>query len=89
MLRISKLNAVTEATTLRLDGSLSGVWVEELRRLCETTLADGKAITIDCGGISFSDSDGVALMQELRGRQVSLTNCSPFLKFQLENGSAV
>ncbi len=88
MLRISKLD-VTDATTLRLDGSLSGVWVEELRRLCETTLAGGETITLDCGGISFSDIDGVVLMRELRRHQVRLTNCSPFLKFQLEEAPTV
>lgn len=65
MLRISKLD-VTDATTLRLEGSLAGVWVEELRQLCETTMAQGETITLDCGGVSFSDLEGVALMLELR-----------------------
>ena len=88
MLRISKLD-ITDATTLRLEGSLTGVWVEELRQLCETALAQGDTITLDCGGISFSDLDGVALMRELRGHQVRLTNCSPFLKFQLEEAPTV
>ena len=89
MLKISKLDRITNSTTLRLEGTLSGAWVEELRRLCEIALADGERITLDCAGISFSDSDGVALMQELRGRNVSLTNCSPFLRFQLEPGSTI
>lgn len=88
MLRISKLDG-TDGPTLRIDGSLSGVWVEELRRLCETTMTDGETITLDCGGISFSDIDGVVLMRELRRQQVRLANCSPFLKFQLEEGLAV
>ena len=85
MLRISKLDSVERAATLRLDGSLSGVWVEELRRVCETRLAK---LNIDCGGISFSDTDGVALMNELRKRQVALSNCPPLLQFLLGQGPA-
>ena len=88
MLRISKIE-VTDATTLRLEGSLSGLWVEELRRVCETTLAGREKLTVDCGGISFSDSEGISLMRELRSHNVDLKNCSPFLKFQLEQGPAV
>lgn len=88
MLRISKIE-VTDPTTLRLEGSLSGLWVEELRRVCETTLADSEELTVDCGGISFTDSEGISLMRELRQHDVHLTNCSPFLKFQLEQGPAV
>ena len=88
MLRISKLDG-TDAATLRLEGSLAGAWVEELKQLCETAMAQGAAITLDWGGISFSDLEGVALMRELRRRGARLANCSPFLKFQLEEGLAV
>ncbi len=88
MLRISKLNG-TDATTLRLEGSLAGVWVEELRQLCQTSIAQGETITLDCEGVSFSDLQGVVLMRDLRRQGVLLVNCSPFLKLQLENGLAV
>jgi len=88
MLRISKLD-MTDATTLRLEGSLAGAWVEELKQLCGTALAQGETITLDCGGVSFSDLDGVALMRELRRQGARLANCSPFLKLQLEEALAV
>jgi ABC-type transporter Mla MlaB component len=89
MLRISQLDSDGRTATLRVDGSLSGVWVGELRRLCEVTLASGDALNIDCGGISFSDTEGVALMNDLRKRQVALTNCPPLLQFQLGQGPAL
>jgi ABC-type transporter Mla MlaB component len=88
MLRISQFDSVEHTATIRLDGSLSGAWVGELRRLCEITLASGDALNIDCGGISFSDTEGVALMRELRHRRVALSNCPPLLEFQLGQGSA-
>jgi anti-anti-sigma regulatory factor len=81
MLRISENDI--KGTTFRLDGSLTGSWVHELRLLCELKLADGGAIQIDCGGVTFVDAAGVALMQGLQSKGVRLVNCSPFIKMQL------
>lgn len=86
MLKISTVNAAEQNTTLQLEGSLSGVWVDELRRLTEINLAERKTLTIDCGGVSFCDFQGQALIRELLARKVTLTNCSPFLQYQLELG---
>jgi hypothetical protein len=36
-------------------------------------------LSIDMGGVSFLDSEGVGLFRELIGQQVRLLNCSPFL----------
>jgi ABC-type transporter Mla MlaB component len=89
MLKISSVSASEQSTTLQLEGSLSGLWVVELRRLTETALAERKMLTIDCCGVSFCDFQGQALMRELLARKVSLTNCSPFLQSQLEPGSVL
>jgi ABC-type transporter Mla MlaB component len=88
MLRISKLDG-TDSITFRLEGSLAGVWVEELRQLCETAIAQGQTFTLDCGGISFSDLEGVALIRNLCRHGARLANCSPFLKVQLEERIAL
>ena len=84
MLKISKLNGNTKPTMLRLDGSLSGVWVEELRRLSSAELLAERALVIDCGGLLFSDAQGIELLRDLRSQEIALTNCSPFLQFQLQ-----
>jgi hypothetical protein len=63
MLRISKSEVSGAAATFRLDKSLSGAWIEELRHICEMTRAAQELIILDCGGISFSDLEGIALMQ--------------------------
>jgi anti-anti-sigma regulatory factor len=84
MLRISESN---DHGTVRLDGSLTGQWVHELRLIFESKLAED-AIRIDCGGITFIDAAGVELMQGLQSRGVRLVNCSPFIKMQLaQNGT--
>ena len=81
MLRISESNVA--GTSFRLDGSLSGPWVHELRLMCESKLLDSDAMQIDCSGVTFMDATGVALMQSLQSRGVRLVNCSPFIKMQL------
>jgi ABC-type transporter Mla MlaB component len=81
MLRIS--DSSVKGTTFRLDGSLTGPWVHELGLFCESKLADNGAIKIDCGGITFVDAAGVALMHRLQSQGVRLVNCSPFIKMQL------
>lgn len=83
MLRISNVGSEEKVSRLRLDGTLSGPWVEELRRMCEESLAQGCPQVVDCGGLFFADAEGAALMRSLRDRNVALVNCSPFLKLQL------
>jgi ABC-type transporter Mla MlaB component len=82
MLRISN-NAEGNTRTFRIEGTLSGAWVEELRRVCESGFASGVGLEIDCGGVSFVDAKGVALLRSLRESDVVLENCSPFLEWQL------
>ncbi len=83
MLRITEICS-NEAATLRLAGRVIGPWVAELRRASEEALARGRFLTVDLGDVSFVDQGGVALLHELRYRQVTLTNCSPFLAERLK-----
>jgi len=89
MLRISQRAAENEggATYLRLEGQVTGPWVEELRRVCtETSRNNGHSkdhLVIDLAGVSFLDADGVALFHELAARRGLFTNCSSFVAEQL------
>lgn len=89
MLRISQRAAQSEggATYLRLEGQITGPWVEELRRVCaETSRNNGHSqdhLVIDLAGVSFLDADGIALFHELAARRVLFTNCSSFVAEQL------
>lgn len=84
MLRITETDVTVDGTKLRLDGKLAGPWVCELKLLCEPILAKGERIQLYCGGVSSIDSDGIALKQMLQAKFVTLVNCSPFIKLQLE-----
>jgi ABC-type transporter Mla MlaB component len=89
MLRISQRAAEAEgaATYLRLEGQVTGPWVEELRRVC-TELSGNNGysknqLVIDLAGVSFLDADGIALFHDLAARRALFTNCSSFVAEQL------
>jgi len=68
---------------LRLDGQVTGRWVEVLRRSCDRALRRGARLTLDLGHVSFADSDGIVLIRSLIDRHVRLMNASPFLAEQI------
>jgi anti-anti-sigma regulatory factor len=84
VLRISLLEALDQAVTIRLDGQVRGPWVDELRRSCEQLLAKGSELCLDLSDVSFIDRDGVALCRRLRDRKVGILHCSPFVAEQLK-----
>jgi ABC-type transporter Mla MlaB component len=84
MLRISEIELTGENATLRLEGRLVGKLVEEVKIACEQHLSTGRRLRLDLADLLFADRVAVALLQELRGRGVALTNCSPFLNEELK-----
>jgi len=88
MLKIVIEQAKT-AAALKVEGRLIGPWVNELRESCAGVLDRDGRLTLDLAGVSFMDSDGVALVQDLMRRRVQVTNCSPFVTEQLRGGPAV
>jgi anti-anti-sigma regulatory factor len=90
MLRISQRSAENEGggICLRLEGQVTGPWVQELRRVCTQVSGNnghGKDhLFVDLAGVSFLDADGIALFHELAARRVLFTNCSSFVAEQLK-----
>ena len=90
MLRISRAATAdhSERELLRLEGQVTGPWVEELRRACAETLGSNghsrNGFVLDLAGVSFLDADGIALFRELAARRVLFTNCSAFIAAQLK-----
>ena len=84
MLRISQVEPVNHAVTLRLEGRVVGPWVTELQKSCEEVLAEGRPLKLHLGDLEFMDAQGVALLSSLRSRGVSLLECPPFAAEQLK-----
>ena len=84
MLRISVVASTSEATTLLLEGQVTGDAVDALNSSCDQAFAEGLRLTLDLAGVSFIDRRGVALFHQLTTRQVSVVNCSGFVAEQLK-----
>jgi anti-anti-sigma regulatory factor len=79
MLRITTLESPGQPITLKLEGRLVGPWVGELRRACQDALRRGQPLTLDLGDVAFLDGEGIDLVRALLDRQVTVTQCSPFV----------
>jgi anti-anti-sigma regulatory factor len=69
---------------LYLEGQINGPWLVEVRKCCERVLATARRLTLDLTNVSFVDRDAIILFRELKDREVTITNCSPFVAEQLK-----
>jgi ABC-type transporter Mla MlaB component len=84
MWKISEKGLSDEAIVLHIEGQMMSQGVVEVKKICEQYLASGCELTLDLAEVMFVDRSGVALLQELMRRQVTLVNCSLFLAEQLK-----
>jgi anti-anti-sigma regulatory factor len=85
MLRITLVEASNETVRLRVEGRLTGQWVEELRRTCYLqALSAGIRLTVDLADVSFADAAGIELLKELKIRLVTLLSPSSLVAEQLK-----
>ena len=85
MLKISQAGRANHSVTLKLEGRVVGLWVGELRQVCEAFLAEGRALRLDLADVTFADTRGVTALSSLKSRGVTLMNCSPFVEEQLKS----
>jgi ABC-type transporter Mla MlaB component len=85
MLKISQVGATDQSVTLKLEGRVAGLWVGEVRKVCELLLNKGCAVQLDLEDVSFVDATGTATISNLKSRGVALGNCSPFVAEQLKS----
>jgi ABC-type transporter Mla MlaB component len=86
MLRISRIESSSGEVILRLEGSLNGPWVDELRSCCATVCKNGHQPSLDLTEVLFVDCKGLALLRTLRKSNVGLAGCSLLLAEQLNRG---
>jgi len=85
MLRITVVESSSEAVRLRVEGRVTGGWVEELKRTCDVQgLSDGARLTLDLADVSFVDAAGIELLREMRTRSVTLLSPSSLVAEQLK-----
>jgi hypothetical protein len=88
MLRVTVVESSSSAVTLRVEGRITGSFVEELRRACNAhTFAEEVQLSLELGDVSFADAAGILLLKELRSRGVGLMRTNPFMAEQLKDGA--
>jgi len=79
MLRITPIQT-RQTATLKLEGQVSGPWVEELRR-CWDSLAQGKVpVKINLRHVTFVDRPGRELLLRMEREGTPFLECSEFLR---------
>ena len=74
--------------TLRVEGRITGPWVEELRAACNLhSLPEEVQLSLELADVAFADAAGIELLKELRSRGVGLVRTAPFLAEQLKDGT--
>jgi len=87
MLRITVVESSASAVTLRVEGRITGSWVEELRRACDVR-TDQVQLSLELTEVLFADAAGIELLKELRSRGVGLERTNPFMAEQLKEGAS-
>jgi anti-anti-sigma regulatory factor len=86
MLRVTVVESSRSAVTLRVEGRVTGSWVDELRRTCDVHTVPGTVqLSLDLADVSFADGAGIVLLKELRSRGVGLIRTNPFMAEQLKD----
>jgi anti-anti-sigma regulatory factor len=79
MLRITIENN-SRATTFRLEGRLTGPWVEELERVWRSSIADPTVgcISVDLTDVTFVDEEGKKLLEQMysQGAKLKTSRCA-------------
>ena len=84
-MKITVVESSSKGVRLRVEGRLTGGWVEELRRACDLhALSDGIRLSLDLADVSFADAAGIELLKELRNRLVTLLSPSSLVAEQLK-----
>jgi anti-anti-sigma regulatory factor len=97
MLRITVVDLSESAVVLRVEGRITGFWVEELRRTCAAhafaahafvghTFPDEVQLSLELSDVSFVDAAGIALLKELRSGGADLIRPTPFIAERLKDG---
>ncbi len=86
MLRIT-IHDSTRELRIKLEGKLSGPWVEELRQCWRTaSTAASRGMSLDLSEVDFVDPEGQSLLSEMHGLGVRLEAATPLIQALVKEG---
>ena len=88
MLRITWIDAEGSDPngTLKVEGKLLGPWVDELGRACEVSGLPQHCLRLDLAAVTFVDSIGLKLLDDLLRQGATIVGCSDFISDLLNGG---
>ena len=89
MLKITRHGGLIDGALLKVEGTLGGAWVGEVRDACDALLREDGRVTLDLLGVVFVDRTGAALLKALLANpRVTIESTSPFVAELLKGGAA-
>jgi len=87
MLRIT-LHDSARGLRFKLEGKLSGPWVEELRQCWQTASSTtrGRITSLDLSDVDFVDAAGQSLLSEMHRQGVRLDAATPLIRSLVDEG---
>jgi len=87
MLRITLHDSARELR-IKLEGKLSGPWVEEVRQCWQTASSTtaGRPISLDLSDVDFVDGGGQALLSEMHRQGVRCKAATPLIQALVDEG---
>jgi len=78
MLRVTLIRK-EDRTALKVEGSLTGPWVGELRECWRKLVQEGALVEVDLGALNYADANGVALLRAIEEQGSRLLGSSAFV----------
>jgi RNA polymerase sigma-70 factor, ECF subfamily len=88
MIRITVVTSPGAKTRVIVEGRITKGSSVELASACLEPLGQGNHVVLDLSGVTFADSDGVALVRDLIQRGCTLAECSELVRTLVENRSS-
>jgi ABC-type transporter Mla MlaB component len=87
MLRITIHDSARELR-IKLEGKLSGLWVEELRQCWRTASSTtaGRTTSLDLSEVDFVDADGQSLLSDMHRQGVRVDAATPLIQSLVAEG---
>jgi anti-anti-sigma regulatory factor len=88
MLRLTRTSDRNRTQTIKLEGRLSGPWVEEVRNACAAGAQSAGGIGLDLSALTFVDAAGRELLHGLIARGVEVVALSGYVAELLRSTGA-
>lgn len=86
MLKITKINESVNDVLLKLEGKITDQWAALLDGECRSYLLQKKSVSLDFSNVDFVDGKGVAVLNNLPRKHVTLMSTPGFVTELLQTG---